>query len=339
MFQVVPRWLLVATSVLLIPFVAIATLPFVIQPSSSPGPPAASRPTPTVSASPTIIAAVPADAAHAGTAGTAQPGRTIVVKDANKDPLPKNAQQAAAVKRGAQIFNDTATYAKEYSPNSALTCASCHINGGQQMGALPLTGVGPQFPEYNTRSNRMFTLTDRILDCFARSVNGKRPAPESSEAVAVATYLMWISDGQPAGTNPPWRGQNKIADQNLIPIPKLDPQRGQQMYEQKYALCHQANGQGSGQGPSAVPPLWGDKSFNDGAGLARLYTFAGFIRYAMPLNAPGTLNDEEAQQIAAYVLSHDRPAYPTKDQDYVGVKMPVDAVYYPQQYPQNPLKR
>jgi len=99
-------------------------------------------------------------------------------------------------------------------------------------------------------------------------------------------------------------------------------------------VCHGADGQGV-----SGPPLWGPGSFNDGAGTGRVYTLAGFIRYAMPLSAPGSLSDEEAQQIAAFINSHDRPAYPNKDQDYVGGQVPTDAVYYPQRYPQNPLKR
>jgi len=300
----------------------------------------ASRPLPPLppTGAPTI-GAMGTEAAHGGNPGTATMSKGLVAKDVDKDPLPGNTQLADSIRLGAQIFNDTPTYAKQYVPTSTLTCASCHANGGQKVGALPLAGVAPQFPEYNTRANRIFTLTDRILDCFARSMSGTRPPADSEEAVAVAAYITWISQGQPAGQNPPWRGQNKIADANLIPMAQLDATKGGQVYAQNCAMCHQANGQGTGRGANAIPPLWGDKSFNDGAGAARLYTLAGFIRYAMPLSAPGSLNDNEAQQVAAYLLSQNRPAYPTKDQDYVGVKMPVDAVYYPQQYPQNPLRK
>ena len=63
--------------------------------------------------------------------------------------------------------------------------------------------------------------------------------------------------------------------------------------------------------------MWGPGSWNDGAGAARIYTLAGIIRYAMPYLDPGSLSDEEAQQIAAFITSKPRPAYPFKQDDYI----------------------
>jgi hypothetical protein len=40
------------------------------------------------------------------------------------------------------------------------------------------------------------------------------------------------------------------------------------------------------------------------------------------------LSDEEAQQIAAFITSKPRPAYPFKRDDYVTSGPPPDAVYY-----------
>ena len=88
-----------------------------------------------------------------------------------------------------------------------------------------------------------------------------------------------------------------------------------------------------------IPPLWGPRSYNDGAGLARVYTLAGFIRHAMPAGAPGTLNDEEAQQLAVFINSQPRPTFNGKAQDYPDGQVPVDAVYCPQRCPHNPLRR
>jgi thiosulfate dehydrogenase len=83
-------------------------------------------------------------------------------------------------------------------------------------------------------------------------------------------------------------------------------------------------------------PLWGARSWNDGAGAARVYTLAGYIRYAMPLTQPGILSDEEAQHVAAYINAQERPVYSGKADDYPG-GAPIDAVYYPR-YPENPLR-
>ena len=46
-------------------------------------------------------------------------------------------------------------------------------------------------------------------------------------------------------------------------------------------------------------------------------------------SAVRTLTDDEAQQIAAFIDSQPRPAYPFKDRDYLTDKVPADSVYYP----------
>ena len=67
-------------------------------------------------------------------------------------------------------------------------------------------------------------------------------------------------------------------------------------------------------GDKKAGPLWGDGSWNDGAGAARVYTLAGILRYTMPYLNPGSLTDEEAQSVAAFITSKPRPGrYPFKD--------------------------
>jgi thiosulfate dehydrogenase len=88
------------------------------------------------------------------------------------------------------------------------------------------------------------------------------------------------------------------------------------------------DGEGVAIGEKKAAPLWGPDSWNDGAGAARIYTLAGMIRYMMPYTAPGSLNDEEAQQLAAFINSKPRPVFPFKDQDYLTDKLPADSVYY-----------
>jgi thiosulfate dehydrogenase len=52
------------------------------------------------------------------------------------------------------------------------------------------------------------------------------------------------------------------------------------------------------------------------------------IRYTMPYLNPGSLTDEEAQLIAAYINSKPRPEFPLKEKDYLAGSVPPDAVYY-----------
>ncbi len=92
--------------------------------------------------------------------------------------------------------------------------------------------------------------------------------------------------------------------------------------------CHGPDGQGVAVGDKKPGPLWGPDSWNDGAGAARVYTLAGIVRYSMPYLDPGSLTDEEAQDVAAFIDSKPRPSYPFKAQDYRTEKLPVDSVYY-----------
>ncbi len=130
------------------------------------------------------------------------------------------------------------------------------------------------------------------------------------------------------GRNPWWRGQNTIASANLVSIDKLDRAKGESLFMERCTSCHGADGQGVAVGDKKPGPLWGDDSWNDGAGAARVYTLAGIIRYAMPYLDPGNLTDQEAQHVAAFINSKPRPAYPFKDRDYRTEKLPVDSVYY-----------
>ena len=74
---------------------------------------------------------------------------------------------------------------------------------------------------------------------------------------------------------------------------------------QRYcASCHGEQGAGTEDGP----PTWGDRSYNDGAGLAGVPKLAAWLKVAMPLGDP-ILTEEEALHIAAYVNSKPRPKF------------------------------
>ncbi|GAC1422686.1 MAG: hypothetical protein NVS1B13_10140 [Flavisolibacter sp.] len=56
--------------------------------------------------------------------------------------------------------------------------------------------------------------------------------------------------------------------------------------------------------------MGGTYSYNDGAGLYRLSSFAGFVKYNMPLSTDyhdPKLTDEDAWDVAAFVNSQPRP--------------------------------
>jgi thiosulfate dehydrogenase len=233
------------------------------------------------------------------------------------------------IRRGYRLFTNTPGEAPALAPGR-VACANCHLNAGQRERALPLVGVAGMFPEYNTRAARIITLADRVVDCFVRSENApERPATTAPEVLALSAYITWLGRGYAVGENPSWRNRNAIAKEHLLPVAQLDPAKGEQLYTEKCASCHGEDGQGVQIGDKKAAPLWGEQSWNDGAGLSRIYTLAGYIRYTMPYLDPGSLKDDEAQQIAAYITSKPRPAFGGKAKDYpIEGTLPPDAVYY-----------
>lgn len=247
------------------------------------------------------------------------------------------------IRWGFKLFMNTPGEAKPFAPGK-ISCTNCHLNGGQRERALPLVNIAGMFPEYNRRAGRLISLNDRIVECLMRSENATGtldahataadaktalPTATSREVLAIAAYLTWLSRGSTMGKSPVWRNKNTIAASAQIPLDKLDPAKGAAIYEQQCVMCHGVEGEGIQVGDRRPAPLWGPDSWNDGAGAARVYTLAGIIRYTMPYVAPGTLTDEQAQQLAAFITSKPRPSYPFKDQDYRVDPLPPDAVYYP----------
>jgi thiosulfate dehydrogenase len=237
------------------------------------------------------------------------------------------------IKRGFKLFTNTPGEAPHLT-GGQMSCTNCHMNAGQRERSMPLVGIPGMFPEYNRRSARLFSLVDRIVDCFVRSENatdkGVKPEdlPTRPEVLAIAAYLTWLSKGEEMYVQPKWRGKNAIAAEALVPVDKLDPVKGEAIYTERCVTCHGTDGQGVKIGDKIAGPLWGPNSWNDGAGAARVYTLAGMFKYSMPYLDPGRLTDEEAQHVAAYINSKPRPAFPYKDNDYKVEKLPVDAVYY-----------
>jgi thiosulfate dehydrogenase len=306
---------------------------------------------PLVIATAAACAPVPTTSSGVPLAGPLIPASTTMVTawDVPKNPLSDSrldkSRLSDDIRWGFRLFTNTPEEAKRFTP-SRMSCSHCHLNAGQREKSLPLVGVAGMFPEYNRRSGRLYSLNDRIVDCFLRSQNATGvleaggaaagsdrhealPTQTSKEVLAIAAYITWLAQGSEMGKNPSWRGQNTIPPDALIPLARLDPQQGETIFKERCTTCHGEDGQGVAVGDKKPGPLWGPDSWNDGAGAARVYTLAGIIRYSMPYLDPGSLSDEEAQQVAAFINSKPRPSYPFKQQDYLTEKLPADSVYYP----------
>jgi thiosulfate dehydrogenase len=239
----------------------------------------------------------------------------------------------ALVKYGYALFTDTANEigTSRFSGNH-LTCQNCHLKGGTQPYAMPLIGVWGQFPQYRAREGAVDMLEDRINGCMERSMNGRALPLRSREMGALSTYMRWLSTGIPDGAKLVGAGTLRIKE----PTRAADIGHGAQTFARVCAACHGRDGLGQrahGGAGYDFPPLWGPDSFNNGAGMSRLLTAAAYAMHDMPFgttfNAP-ILTDEEAYDVAGYIVSQQRPEKANLDQDFpVRIQKPIDTPYGP----------
>jgi thiosulfate dehydrogenase len=199
-----------------------------------------------------------------------------------------------------------------------LNCSDCHIAAGTQPRGGSFVGLYARFPQWNKRAHRVIALQDRIAECFLYSMNGRPPAYTSKAMIAIVSYIAWLSRGTPIGA------RQADSDRYVEPSPPAPPSliRGSVLYSEKCMRCHGIDGQGVS---GIYPPLWGSRSFNDGAGMAHIDRMTGFVRYNMPHDAPGSLTLAQAYDIAAFVLSHRRPHF--KKESFV-LTRPLAAQYF-----------
>ncbi|HQT68589.1 MAG TPA: c-type cytochrome [Acetobacteraceae bacterium] len=221
------------------------------------------------------------------------------------DALPAG-QFGDAVKLGRDIFRHTPQFAGQYIGNT-LSCSNCHLDAGRLAGSAPMWASYVAYPAYRKKNDKVNTFGERLQGCFRFSENGKAPALDSKVMVALESYSYWMSTKAPTGAKMPGRGYPDL------PKPALpaDYHRGEAVYAQNCALCHEANGAGQQAGGKTVfPALWGRNSFNWGAGMGSIKNAAAFIKANMPLGVQGSLTVQQAWDVAAYMDSQDRPQDP-----------------------------
>ena len=211
-----------------------------------------------------------------------------------------------AIRYGFELVVHTQQHLKENVGNS-LTCQNCHLGAGRTPYAAPFVGLYSLYPIYRTKNDKVTTLEMRINSCFRRSMNGTPLPYDSKEMTALISYMAWLSEGIPVGTEIPERGFPPIQ-----PTRPPDPKQGSQLFTAKCAVCHGLDSKET----AFAPHLWGPQSFNNGAGMARISTLAAFIRQNMPRDQGDTLTKDEAYDLAAFIAGQPRPDFPDRIYDY-----------------------
>jgi len=206
-----------------------------------------------------------------------------------------------------------------------LRCVSCHLDAGRRQSGS-WVGVYARYPQFRARSATVETIEYRVNDCFRRSMNGAPLATDGPDMRDIVVYLWFLSRGvpiaPPAPPAPPAPSQGGDRLRKWAGL-KSDTLAGAAVFASACAKCHGPDGQGTG----IAPPVWGPKSYNIGAGMARVRTAAAFIKDNMPFDQPGTLSDQQAFDVAAYVDSRPRPDFPDKINDWPSGDAPPDVAY------------
>lgn len=235
--------------------------------------------------------------ATANTGATFQPPK--------EDDIP-NTPFGDAIRMGRDIMLDTPKHAARFVGNN-LSCANCHLDAGRMAGSAPLWAAYVNFPAYRAKNDTINTYQQRLQGCFRFSMNGSAPPLGDPVLVALEAYSFWLATGLPVNKEVAGRGYPKLDKPAQAP----DYVRGQTVYTARCALCHGANGAGqNASGHVIFPALWGDGSYNWGAGMGSIDSAAQFIHANMPYGMSYSLTAQEAWDVAYFMNAHERPQDP-----------------------------
>jgi thiosulfate dehydrogenase len=216
---------------------------------------------------------------------------------------------------------------------NGMNCQNCHLTAGSKPFGNNYGAVASTYPKFRERSGTVESIEKRVNDCIERSLNGSELDSNSKEMRAIVAYIKWLGKDVVKGEKPNGSG---ISDLKFLDR-AASPAKGKAVYTQKCQSCHTSTGEGIkdiNSGGYIYPPLWGEKSYNTGAGLYRISRFAGYVKDNMPFAATTDhfhpqLTDEEAWDVAAFVNSQPRPKKDlSKDWPNI-VKKPFDHPFGP----------
>ncbi|WP_276503019.1 c-type cytochrome [Terrimonas pollutisoli] len=237
---------------------------------------------------------------------------------------------------GEDIIANTSRYFGPHGTvlqiTNGMNCQNCHLQAGKQAWGNNYGAVFSTYPKFRDRSGTVETIPKRVNDCIERSLNGKALDTNSNEMKAIVAYIKWVGKDVKKGVKPKGSGITELPYLNRA----ASPENGKAVYVAKCQTCHGPNGEGvaNANGIGYIyPPLWGEHSYNIGAGLFRLSRFAGYVRDNMPFkqasHSEPALTDEEAWDVAAYVNSQPRP-YKDLSKDWPDIsKKPIDHPFGP----------
>ncbi len=243
--------------------------------------------------------------------------------------------QGRLIRYGHDLIENTSRYLGPMGSvaqiSNGMNCQNCHLEAGTKPWGNNFGAVASTYPKIRARSGQKEDIAKRVNDCMERSLNGKPLDTGSKEMTAIIAYIEWLGKEIPKGITPRGTGIKVPVYMNR----PADPVKGKQVFIRTCQRCHGENGEGKFQEDRRsylYPPLWGEHSYNNGAGLYRLSRFAGYVQNNMPnpLNYHHPLlTNAQAWDVAAFVNAQPRPV---KDQssDWPDIrKKPFDHPFGP----------
>ncbi len=254
---------------------------------------------------------------------------------ANHSQIPYHTDSGKLIGYGYELIANTSIYLGPKGTiaqiSNGMNCQNCHLNGGTVPWGNNFGKVCTTYPLFMPRSNSVESVYDRINDCFERSLNGKSLDSNSNEMQAISAYIKWLGKDVSKGVVKEGTSLMKLKYMDVA----ADVIKGKHVYMANCQSCHGNDEQGKLNADGneyTYPPLWGEQSYNDGAGLYRISSLASFVKNNMPLGTDyhnPRLSDEEAWNVAAFVNSKPRP-HRDQTEDWKDVKnKPVDFPFGP----------
>ena len=248
----------------------------------------------------------------------------------------KQEKDANLIQYGRDLIAHTSDYLGPQGTvrpiSNGMNCQNCHLDGGAKPFGNNYSAVVATYPKFRARSGATETIVKRVNDCLQRSLNGQELDSTSLEMQAILAYFRWLGQAVPKAKTPKGSGLLKLKFLNRAA--NLDS--GRLVFIEKCQRCHGSDGQGlpMPEGNNRrYPPLWGLGSYNEGAGLYRLASFAGYVKANMPFGATygnPQLSDAEAWDVAAFVNTQPRPKHPFLATDFPKIEgKPFDHPFGP----------
>lgn len=239
------------------------------------------------------------------------------------------------IRYGRELLAHTSNYLGPKGSVAQITngmnCQNCHLDAGTRIFGNNYASFIATYPKMSGRSGKVEPASERIAECFERSLGGTVPDTSKKEVQAILAYMKWIGKNVNKGQKLFGNATEKLAFMDHA----ADPAKGKAVFALKCQGCHGSNGEGilaADKKSYTYPPLWGKHSYNDGAGMYRIGNFAGFVKNNMPYGATyenPQLTDEEAWNVAAFVNSQPRP-HKDQHKDWTQLdKKPIDFPFGP----------